>query len=401
MFRLLKDRDPETPATIATIPENVNFKSHGDNFIEKISPFAYNENLLKIKAGCAIELFNGEDWLQMPNREDFSLNPALNLDSGDTLEMGTDYAIYLCLDGQEPRIVISKNNTFPNGFNAENSRKIGGFHYGTIRKVSDDGLWVPIDSSGNKFGTSGTIWKDNVTQGVIPNSVWDLKNRPRTLFGGLVKIGGIWVSIYPASVKTPITFMPGQTNLVHVANGELQSKYGQLPATGTEGLCQYNFVELANRAGMRLLSYEEWLSAAYGNPQGEDGADNYGWTKTSNAARARTGCRVNNTTGAHDPQAGIKPFAVSAKNVVDCVGNVWDWLSDYTIRQDSTSWAYQDVLGAGMGKAYLPNNVGLSAFIAGGYWYYGVICGPRTVYLSHYPWHVGTIFGSRLACDAA
>jgi len=402
MFILLKDRDPTNPATIATIPENGNFKSHGDFFVEKISPFSYLEDKIRIKAGCSIELFDGETWLQMPNREDIEIDPALNLDVGNTLEPGTDYTMYLCKSGQQPEICFSKNNTFPAGFNANNSRKISGFHFGTIRKVSNDGLWVPVDSAGNKFGSSGINWKDNVTLGIIPNSVWDLKNRPKTLFGGLVKIGNVWVSIYQASAKAAITFMSG-SNLVHVAEGELQSKYGQLPVTGTEGLCQYNFVELAHRAGMRLLSYQEWLTAAYGQPQGEDGADNYGWTKTTNTARTRTGCRVNPTTGAYDTAAGIKPFAVSAKNVVDCAGNVWDWLSDYSNRHDAGtgSWTWYDQLGSGMGKIYAWKTDGFVALIAGGNWSHGVYCGARTVDTSACPWYVHTSLGSRLACDAA
>ena len=403
MFRLLKDRDPETPATIATIPENVNFKCHGDNFAEKILPFSYNEDHLKIKGGCAIELFNGEDWLQMPNREDIDFDPALNLDIGNELEPMNDYSVYLCLPGQTPEIVVSKNNTFPNGYTADNSRKISGFHYGTIRKVSDDGLWVPIDSTGNKFGNSGTKWQDNVTLGIIPNSVWDLRNCPRTLYSGMVKVGHIWVSIYQASAKIPITFMGG-TNGLHVAEGELQSKYGQLPVTGTEGLNQYNFVELANRAGMRLLFYKEWLCAAYGSPQGEDGSNNYGWTKTTNTARTRTGCRVNPDTGLYDTSAGgVKPYAVSAKNVADCAGNVWEWLSDYAGRYDAGSgaWAWHNQLGAGMGQIHAWKADGFSVLRAGGHWDEGVYCGPRTVFTYSSPWLVNTAYGSRLACDAA
>jgi formylglycine-generating enzyme required for sulfatase activity len=182
-------------------------------------------------------------------------------------------------------------------------------------------------------------------------------------------------------------------------HGKLQSKYGQLPATGTEGLNWYSFQEFAARSGKRLLSYGEWCRAAYGNPGGEDGADNYGWTKTSNTARTRTGCNVNASTGAYTPAGGIKPYAVSAHNLVDTVGNVWEWVDELTIRQVSTSWAWQDVLGADKGKAYLPNNVGMSAFVCGGNWSVGVICGGRAVSLNSYPWVVNSHIGSRLACD--
>ena len=114
-----------------------------------------------------------------------------------------------------------------------------------------------------------------------------------------------------------------------------------------------------------------------------------------------TGCGVNPSTGVYDEAAGIKKFAVSAYNCVDTIGNVWEWLSDYSNRHDTTSWAWQDVLGAGMGQAYLPNAAGLTAFIAGGHWDSGVHCGPRAVSLGNSPWNRGTSVGSRLACDAA
>ncbi len=131
---------------------------------------------------------------------------------------------------------------------------IGGFHYGSIRKVSADGTWTPIDSNGVKFGSTGIKWQDNVTTGIVPNSVWDLKNRPRTLFGGLAKVGTVWVSIYQASKRAEFSFMKGD-NFLHVADGELQSRYGQMPVSGIDGLCQYNFAELAARSGMRMMKY--------------------------------------------------------------------------------------------------------------------------------------------------
>ena len=60
-----------------------------------------------------------------------------NLDTGSGFEMGTDYYIYCCdptngsdtVDRDEV-FVISKNSTYPSGYTADNSRKIGGFHYG-------------------------------------------------------------------------------------------------------------------------------------------------------------------------------------------------------------------------------------------------------------------------------
>ncbi|MDR1586548.1 MAG: hypothetical protein LBS57_03730 [Treponema sp.] len=151
-----------------------------------------------------------------------------------------------------------------------------------------------------------------------------------------------------------------------------------------------------------MMTYSEWIAAARDNPQGEDGADNYGWTKTTNTARQRTGCNVD-ANGNYVAGGGVKPYAVSAFNIVDAVGNVYEWLDEQTYRQDgdSTGWAWRNVLGTGKGQAYLYNDVGLVSLIAGGDWNDGVSAGPRTVDAHDYPCFVSTHFGCRLACDAA
>jgi hypothetical protein len=381
--------------------ERDNYKCLGSSFIEKRNPFEYEQNLLKIKAGTIIDFYTGQKWVQVVAKKEIVFDPAKILDESNRLEMGRDYSIYLCAKEGGVGLVVSKNGTFPHGYSGQETRKIGGFHYGSVRKVSDDGLWIPIDTDGNKFGASGVKWEDNVTTGIVPNSVWDLKNRPRTLFGGLAKVGNIWVSIYQASVKLAVTFMKG-TNLVHVAEGEMESAYGQLPASGIEGLCQYNFVELARRSGMRLLSYEEWLAAAYGAPQGEDDGNNYGWTNTKNMIRARTGCSVDLESGAYDRLKGAKPYAISAMNIVDTTGNVWEWLNEYLNRHDAGEgkWTYYDQLGEGMGQIYGWKTDSFSALAAGGHWHRGSYCGSRAINPDDQPWNVNVHIGSRFACDS-
>ena len=376
------------------------FQCDGSGFIEKHEPFAYEQNRLVIRAGCSVKVGCGSDAVLAVNNEDFIFDPALALDIPEPFEVGCDYFIYLCIDGRVPVVVVSKNGTYPAGAAAESCRMIGGFHYGSIRKVSSDGLWVPIDSLGVKFGSGGIRWQDNVTIGIVPNSVWDLKNRPRVLFGGLVKVGSIWVSIYQASKKSEFTFMSGE-NLVHVSDGELQSRYGQMPVSGIDGLCQYNFAELAARSGMRLMKYTEWLAAAYGAPQGEDDSNTYGWCDVTNKVRARTGCSVDLDTGKY-AECGAKPYAISARNVVDTTGNVWEWLSEYTNRHDAGSglWTYYDQLGPGMGQIYGWKTDSFSSLAAGGHWHRGACCGPRAINPDDQPWKVNVHIGTRLACDA-
>lgn len=377
------------------------FQCEGAGFIEKYRPFSYEQDCLVIRGGCCIKVGKGSNAVLAVNREDFVFDPAPLLDVAGPFEVGCDYFLYLCLDGESPAVVVSRNGTCPDGASDENCRMIGGFHYGSIRKVSDDGLWVPVDSLGVKFGTGGIRWQDNVTVGIVPNSVWDLKNRPRVLFGGLVKVGSIWVSIYQASKKSEFTFMSGD-NLVHVSEGELQSRYGQMPVSGIDGLCQYNFAELAARSGMRLMKYAEWLAAAYGAPQGEDNSNEYGWCDVTNKVRARTGCSVDLDTGKYCAEGGAKPYAISARNVVDTTGNVWEWLSEYTNRHDAGSglWTYYDQLGPGMGQIYGWKTDSFSSLAAGGHWHRGSCCGPRAINPDDQPWKVNVHIGTRLACDA-
>ena len=395
MLKLFKDLVDD--ATVATIPESLGRQTP---YLTKRDPFLYAANRLVLAEGCSFNIFDGQAWRQIVNRAAIDFNPASMLDTGGQFNVGWDYYVYICLDSEgEPVIVVSANSTFPFGYTAQNSRKIGGFHYGHIRHVSDDGLYIPVDSAGTKRGTFGTIWQQNVSVGIIPNSVWDLVNRPGCAPEGMVKVGKHWVDIYLSSAAEAIVL---EGSGLSIASGKLQSKYGQIPVTGTEGLNWYGFAELAGLAGKRMLSYGEWIAAARDNPQGENGADNFGWTKTTNTARYRTGCNVD-ANGGFIAGGGVKPFAVSALNIVDAVGNVFEWLDEFTYRPDGTgnTWAYHDVLGAGKGQAYLYHNQGLVALRAGGRWHSGVHAGCRCVAANVFPWTVHTLSGVRLACDAA
>jgi hypothetical protein len=384
-----------TDASAEVFSGLVDLHKKGARILEKKNPFTYpSSNVIVVKQGTIIALFNSL-WRTFEVSQDIELG-AGDIDAGGSFKVGTDYYVYLVDNGGGGELVISANATFPNGASAGNSRKIGGFHFGHIRCTNS--CLAPIDSNGVVYGTTGTIWKNNVATGIVPNSVWDLKNRPNCSPEGMVLVGSRWVDIYKASAAETITFESGANGLFAAA-GLLQSKYGQIPVTGAEGLHWYAFHELAARSGKRLQTYGEFVQGAADNPGGQDSADDYGWTKTSNTARTRTGCNVNASTGAYVSAGGIKPYAVSAYNLVDAVGNVWEWTDELTIRQDSASWAWQDVLGADKGKAFLPNAAGAAAFVCGGYWNIGVLCGSRAVGLPDHPWSVHTGIGSRLACD--
>lgn len=296
---------------------------------------------------------------------------AANLDSGSAFTVGKDYCVYICdptsgddTDYTDEVYLISLNTTYPQGYNADTSRKIGGFHYGIVRAVNDK--WNPINASGVENGSG---WETNVSEGIVPNSVWTLEHRPTCDPTGMVYVGPFWADIYTSSDDG--------------AQG-LQSKHGVVPITGTESLNWYVANERAMRVGKRLPSYAEWCKCAHGSPQGQDGNNTYAWSATTNSARTTCG-NVRN--------------AVSAKNCRDCVGNVWEWVDELLHDPTATTGAWHDVM-PGYGQIYMYSATGLHALLCGGIWLDGVHDGSRAVGCNIYPWNVNTCIGVRCVCDS-
>lgn len=310
---------------------------------------------------------------------------AANLDVGSAFAVGNDYYVYICdsrLDAEDEKYVISLNSTYPNGWNASNSRKIGGFHYGRCRKV-DDNL-QPVNSSGVIFGTG---WESAVSNGILPRSVWTLGHRPKCNPEGMVYLGGgTWIDIYLSSDDG--------------AYG-LKSEYNCAPMTGTEGMNWYTFAERLMKSGKRMPDYSEFCAYAFGSPQGLDDANTNAWSATSNTGRGTTGSVVN---------------SVSAVGCVDAVGRVWEWLNDLITRAEHATnatyhaseawgWDLTSPLKTGatqydVGNIYQYYYASLAALVAGGFWNSGANAGARAVGCNHYPWGVHTYIGVRGACDS-
>ena len=401
------------------------------------TPDAFNAILLK--KGSAFTMDDGTKVRRIVADQDITINPKAMLDVNigkesdlTELEHGTDYYIYAYVAGNTSNaidIVVSKSSTYPDDesgdspYTASNTRKIGGFHFGTVRVVSQNGS--PVDGSGAEFGTSSPIWKQNVIDGmVVPNSIWDLCDTDGGRIShrdGTVMIGGSWKSsnegnltghyskkggrfwcdMYLVSKDSgTIGFSKNTSRSPIKGDGKLVSAYGKLPATGKEGLCGYNFIELAKKDGLRLLSYHDWLQVAYGNPQGEEEDNQYGWTKGTNPTRTYTGCSVDTSDGSHSA-SGVKKYALSAWNVCDCVGDVWDCLYDFALRGGTGEFGFHDVMPEDeVGQIYEVSNREPIQIIAGGDWSCGVAGGCRTLALDHIPWDVYTTVGSRFARDA-
>ena len=342
--------------------------------------YASGANELTVVDGCVVAV-GGAGIFETVN----TLLNASNLDVGSAFAVGSDYYVYICdsrIDGEDERYIISLNSTYPSGWNASNSRKIGGFHYGRCRKV--DGNLQPVNSSGVIFGTG---WESAVSSGILPRSVWTLGHRPKCNPEGMVYLGGgTWIDIY--------------LNSDDGAYG-LKSEYGCAPMTGTEGMNWYTFAERLAKSGKRMPDYSEFVAYAFGSPQGLADANTNAWTATTNTGRGTTGSVVN---------------AVSAVGCVDAVGRVWEWLNDLITRaQHSTDatyhkseawgWDLTSPLKAGatnydVGNIYQYYAYSLAALRAGGDWVDAANAGARAVICGSCPWGVGTSVGVRGACDS-
>lgn len=379
MSRLLVDDVTKTDARALL---NVNKMATISDIVAPSNEYIYasGANELTVVEGCVIAV-GGAGIFKTAN----TILTAANLDAGSAFAVGKDYYVYICdsrIDSADEKYVISLNSTYPTGWNATNSRKIGGFHYGRCRKV--DSNLQPLNGSSVIFGTG---WESAVSNGIVPRSVWTLGHRPKCSPEGMVYLGGgTWVDIY--------------LNSDDGAKG-LKSEYGCAPMTGTESMNWYNFVERLAKSGKRLPNYAEFCAYAFGSPAGLDNANTNAWSATSNTGRGVTGSVVN---------------AVSSVGVVDAVGRVWEWLDELITRAEhatnadyhaSVAWGWDKKSPLNTGeKSYDVGNIyqyyaySLAALLAGGRWDDGANCGARAVSCAAYPWGVSTGVGARGACDS-
>ena len=361
---------------------NVNKLATISDIVAPTSQYLYasGANEITVIEGCVIAV-GGAGIFKTGN----TVLNASNLDIGAAFAVGSDYYVYICdsrQDAQDEQYIISLNSTYPSGWNASNSRKIGGFHYGRCRKINDN--MQPVNSSGAIFGTG---WESAVSNGILPRSVWTLGHRPKCSPEGMVYLGGgTWVDIY--------------LNSDDGAQG-LKSEYNCAPMTGTEGMNWYTFTERLMKSGKRMPDYSEFCAYAFGSPQGLDGANTNAWTATTNTGRGTTGSVVN---------------AVSAVGCVDAVGRVWEWLNDLITRAEhATNTEFHPTVAWGwdkksplrdnatkydVGNIYQYYAYSLAALVAGGFCINGVHAGARAVDCNIYPWFVNTDIGVRGACDS-
>ena len=192
---------------------------------------------------------------------------------------GKSFYIYACAGNtnKTPRFILSANSTTPTGYNANTSRKIGGFHC----LCADVGTIADHDLSGYQTGD------------ILPLSVWDLCHRPIADPEGMVWIEGIgkWVDIY----------------LAHWSGSKFVSQYN-----GTHNM---NFsgeknAELMGKSGKHLCWRNEFMVFAKG----------------SNECTNIVDSTFVSTTGGHVDTEGRR--MISNYGIEDCCGLSAQWGSD-------------------------------------------------------------------------
>lgn len=267
---------------------------------------------------------------------------------------GKDFFIYACQpsSGIAPVILISANSTYPTGYDADTSRKIGGFHC----------LCTAV----------GTISGHTLTgfaQGdILPQSVWDLNFRPACDDPrGMVysPLANIWVDIYLQSGTGASTLS---------ANG----------GTITDTRTWMDHVDDLAAVGKKLLDDGEFQIIAEGSNQE---------TNISGSADPVT-------TGGHSDTAGRR--MISNIGCEDCCGAMWQWLRDQSYRFDGAANHTHSVTVSGdpqtvntgnpsadvspaygwydlgsKGSLYKQGTYGDVKLVAGGSWNSGSYCGSR------------------------
>lgn len=221
----------------------------------------------------------------------FLIDTATHVSSVDDIDTGaiaagTDYFVYACNSSGTLVFKTSTASTYPSGFAAATSRKIGGFH--------------------TLCAAAGTISGHTLTgyaqSDILPQSIWDLKHRARCgNNAGMVydPMTCFWVDIYLAS---------GTGASTASVNG----------ATISDTRDWNRFVDDGGAVGKKLLDDSEFQLASEG----------------SNMQTNIAGSADPVTTGGHSDTAGRR--MISNIGLEDCCGALWQWLRD-----QSYSW-YND-----------------------------------------------------------
>jgi len=339
------------------------------NKLDKIlEPHVTDHDKIVIKGSNQIPIRVTSKWYLLTS--DVNISTTTDLDTG-SISNGKDYYVYICDNGTTtPIFKISLASTYPAGYDANSSRKIGGFHT----------LCVDVGT------ITGHTLTGYVANDILPASIWDLKHRPVCSPEGMVYDSKIhkWVDIYLASGTGAST--------QSVYNGVISDTRNWM-----------DFVDDGLAVKKRLLTDMEFQSIAAG----------------SNEETNIFGSADPVTTGGHVDTASRR--MISNIGCEDCCGAMWQWLLDQSHRvegdhdhtentaatytqnaltatKDIAVWAWYDLPGS-KGSLYRQGTYGDVKFRAGGGRNYGEICGSRSRSASNFRWDTGSDIGGRFLAE--
>ena len=305
-----------------------------------------------------------EDTVVSVNGKVFAItgDEALDLDVNETWDTGSavaaasrggnDYYIYACDNSGTLELLISANSTTPTGYDADTSRKVGGFHC-----LCED------------VGTiAGHTLTDYDKGDILPASVWDLNHKPKSEPEGMVYANsGNWIDIY----------------LPSVSGGELVSVNGGTIADGAsaEAFHPYKFDQWFARISKKPIASLEFVDASIGSNQGTN--INGGSDPT--------------TTGGHSDTSGDR--MISNIGCEDMCGALWQWGREQAGSNIGASWA-----SATDGN---DSDVGGEHYLAperpnfGGAWDLGAGCGSRCSMWYMSPLTLSSSYSSRGVAEPA
>ena len=346
------------------------------------------------------------------------------LDTG-SISNGKDYYVYACDDDGTLKFVVSLNSSYPSGFTASNSRKIGGFH--TL--CADVGT------------ISGHALTGYSANDILPASVWDLKHRPVSAPEGMVYCEAIdkWVDIY-------------------LASGTGASMVSAYEGTISDTRNWMDFVDDGHAVKKRLLEDDEFAAIAAGvreeaqiwtmaDPVNTGGHTSYfllmvdgtptpnDWTAGDTLTGGTSGytctivekitdttylCKnISNATGFTASEtltasgtgtgtASYSSWAADSRGRIisdigceDAVGVLYQWLVTSSAKlDDGTAAGWYDLAGdKGSFYTYGTNKYGNTQLLAGGNWNVAACCGSRCRLASDYRWNTDSRRGGRFRSE--
>ena len=388
------------------------------------------------KGGYYIPILIGDNF--------FLIDTATHVSSVDDIDTGavaagSDYYVYACDNSGTLVFKTSLATTFPDGFDANTSRKLGGFHtlcaaVGTI---------------------SGHTLTGYAEKEILPQSIWDLKHRARNQNNaGMVydPKSRIWVDIYLASGTGASTLSVNGGTISDTRNwmdfvddgGAVgkrlltDSEFQMIAAGSPEEVNIWNYsdpVTTGGHSAYGLLTIDvapapaEWAPGAEltGGSSGKKAtvvAKLSGTTyiiKNINVANFTDGEVISDGTNSRDCGAGFPTLAAYAGNpsgrmisnigCEDCCGALWQWLADSAAFYRGTTGYYGNLPG-GKGSIYTvftsdpgadevdSSDYGMEVkLVAGGNWSSAAAAGSRARSALNYRWNTNTSIGARFASE--